>query len=31
MIQDAAFTHSDTSHAKADKPRENEAKTRKQR
>jgi transposase, IS5 family len=28
MIQDATFIHSDSGHAKADKPRGNEAKTR---
>ena len=28
MIQDATFIHSDLGHAKNDKPRENEAKTR---
>jgi IS5 family transposase len=28
MIQIATFIHSDPGHAKADKPRENEAKTR---
>lgn len=28
MIQDSTFIHSDPGHAKADKPRRNEAKTR---
>jgi hypothetical protein len=28
LIQDATFIHSDPGHAKADKPRENEAKKR---
>ena len=28
IIQDATFIHSDFGHSKADKPRENEAKTR---
>ena len=31
MIQDATFIHSDPGYAKADKPQENEAKTRRSR
>jgi len=31
MIQDVTFIHSDSGHAKADKPRENEAKTKRRR
>ena len=31
MIQNATFIHSDPEHAKADKPRENEAKTKRSR
>lgn len=31
MIQDATFIHSDLGHAKNDKPRENEAKTKRSR